>query len=90
MISGIEAELAKYDSEIGSKLNLVKTNTEGQISISDLEEALKVIRDRPDDERIKKIVKRLDTDHDGLVAMNEILSLVEDNEGHGKVMKEKK
>lgn len=88
MIAGIEEELAKYDSEIGTKLNLVKTNEEGQISIADLEEALKVIRDRPNDERIKKIVNQLDGDHDGLVAMNEILALVENQEGHGEVTKD--
>ena len=86
MISSIEAELAKYDSEIGSKLNLVQTNEEGQISISDLEEALKIIRDRPNDDRIKKIVTQLDGDNDGMVAMNEILSLVQENEGHGEVL----
>jgi LETM1 and EF-hand domain-containing protein 1, mitochondrial len=92
MISGIEAELAKYDSEVGSKLNLVKTNEEGQISISDLEEALKVIRDRPNDERIKKIVNQLDGDKDGVVAIDEILSLVadKDKEGHGEVVGDKK
>jgi LETM1 and EF-hand domain-containing protein 1 len=86
MISSIEKELSNYDQEVGTKLNLVKTNDEGQISISDLEEALKVIRDRPNDERIKKIVNQLDGDHDGLVAMNEILMLVQDKEGHGEII----
>ncbi|KAJ3303156.1 hypothetical protein HDV03_004144 [Kappamyces sp. JEL0829] len=89
MISKIEAELAMYDSEIGSKLNLVKPNLEGQISIADLEEALKVIKDHPNDERISKIVTKLDADNDGLVAMQEIMALMDHgtNDGHGEVIK---
>lgn len=88
MISKIEAELAKYDSEIGSKLNLVKPNLEGQISIQELEETLRVIRDHPNDDRINKIVTKLDSDNDGLIAINEILGLESDKEGHGGVKKE--
>lgn len=80
MITKIESELQKYDSEIGSKLNLVKPNMEGQISIQDLEETLRVIQDHPNDERISKIVTKLDSDNDGLIAMNEILSLAEEGE----------
>ncbi len=91
MLKKIEAELAKYDSEIGSKLNLVKPNLEGQISIGELEEALRVIRDHPNDERINKIIKKLDADDDGLVAMHEIMAMVdakdlETKEGHGEVL----
>ncbi len=80
MISKIEAELAKYDSEIGSKLNLVNPNNKGEISISDLEDALKVIRDRPNDERIQAIIEHLDKDNDGIVAINEIIALAEEKE----------
>ena len=86
MIQSIEEELQKYDSDVGSKLNLMKTNEEGQLSIGDLEEALKVIRNRPNDDRIKKIVNQLDADHDGLIAINELLQ-VKVQEGHGEVLK---
>ncbi|KAJ3387831.1 hypothetical protein HDU92_001783 [Lobulomyces angularis] len=86
MISKIEQELLKYDSEIGSKLHLLKPNEEGKLSITELEDCLKVIRQNPNDERIKKIVKNLDFDGDGYVTLDEIRNLVEDeekNEGSG-------
>ncbi|TPX63225.1 hypothetical protein SpCBS45565_g06785 [Spizellomyces sp. 'palustris'] len=90
MVDKIEQELTKYDEEIGSSLNLVRPNEEGKITIADLEEALKVIRDHPDDERIKKIVVKLDADGDGVVAMDEILHLADEaeKEGHGEIIGE--
>ncbi|KAJ3119256.1 hypothetical protein HK098_005628 [Nowakowskiella sp. JEL0407] len=91
MISKIEKELIKYDSEIGSKLNLVRPDDGGTITIEELQEALKVINDHPDDERIKKIVKALDADQDGRVALHEIMALVSqrESEGHGVVVEDK-
>lgn len=86
MISKIEEELIKYDSEIGTKLNLVKPNLEGQISIQDLEATLRIIRDHPEDARIAKIISKLDSDNDGLVTMNEIMFLAEEKQGHGSIM----
>ncbi|KAJ3033156.1 hypothetical protein HDV00_006685 [Rhizophlyctis rosea] len=90
MITKIESELAKYDAEIGSTLHLVRPDEEGRITIEDLESALMVIRDHPDDERIKRIVMKLDTDGDGKVAMEEIIHLAEEaeKEGHGEIVKE--
>ena len=80
MIFKLESELLKYDSQIGTKLNLVKPTVDGQISIQDLEQVLRVIRDHPDDERINKIVKKLDADNDGMVLLDEIIKL-DDSEG---------
>ncbi len=92
MISKIEKQLSDYDTEIGSKLNLVRPDEAGNITISDLEEALTVIQAHPNDERIKKIIKNLDADGDGLVALQEVLKLVEDSnkEGHGEVVADAK
>ncbi|KAJ3278994.1 hypothetical protein HK104_001860 [Borealophlyctis nickersoniae] len=90
MITKIEKELAKYDQEIGSSLNLVRPDEEGRITIEDLGEALRVIRDHPDDERIQRIVMKLDADGDGRVAMDEIIHLAEEaeKEGHGEIVQE--
>ena len=86
MISKIEEELIKYDSEIGTKLNLVTPNLDGQISIQDLENTLRIIKDHPEDSRIAKIVAKLDSDNDGLVTMNEILFLAQEKQGHGSIV----
>ncbi|OAJ41558.1 hypothetical protein BDEG_25134 [Batrachochytrium dendrobatidis JEL423] len=92
MISNIESELAKYDVEIGSKLNLIRPDEAGNMSIQDLESIFPFIRDHPNDNRIKKILTDLDSDGDGMVALQEILTLVEDadNEGHGEVLPDKR
>lgn len=89
MLVSIDKELARYDSEIGTKLNILKPDEEGRLTIGDLEEVLKVIKNHPEDERIKNIVKKLDKDSDGFVALQEIIHLAEEeynrSEGTGIV-----
>ncbi|RKO95482.1 hypothetical protein CAUPRSCDRAFT_12816, partial [Caulochytrium protostelioides] len=87
MIARIEDELERYDSEIGSRLYLVRPNDEGKITVAELHEALSIIRNHPEDERIRRIVQRLDADGDGLVAMEEIAVLIDDaqRDGHGEI-----
>jgi LETM1 and EF-hand domain-containing protein 1 len=88
MIQKIDKELEQYDSEVGSKLNLIQANESGQISVHDLEEALRVIKHTPgDNERIKKIVKKLDVDGDGLVFLDHISELCTEGEGLGVLVK---
>ncbi|KAI9209226.1 LETM1-like protein-domain-containing protein [Polychytrium aggregatum] len=93
MIASLEKELIKYDAEIGSKLNLVKPNEEGKISLEEIEEVLKVIKDYPNDDRVKHIVKELDVDGDGFVSIAEVLVLAQEHsnkEGYGVVLKQVK
>jgi Ca2+-binding EF-hand superfamily protein len=80
MIEKIEKELVKYDTEIVSKLNFDHPNLEEKVTIQELENTLRVIRDHPNDERISKIIAKLDSDNDGLVAMHEIRALAEKSE----------
>ncbi|CAG8730739.1 5616_t:CDS:10, partial [Dentiscutata erythropus] len=84
MIRRIDKELQQYDSEVGSKLNLIQANESGQISVNDLAEALRIIKHTPgDNEMIKKIVKKLDADGDGLVFLDHIYELCSAGEGLG-------
>ncbi len=78
MITLIEKEMERFDSEAGSKLNLVRPDAEGRLTLNDLESILKQIRDHPDDDRIKAIVKKLDKDGDGYVVLQEIIHLASD------------
>ncbi|CAG8614457.1 14614_t:CDS:10 [Rhizophagus irregularis] len=88
MIQKIDKELEQYDSEVGSKFNLIQANESGQISVHDLEEALRIIKHTPgDNERIKKIVKKLDVDGDGLVFLDHISELCTEGEGLGVLVK---
>lgn len=90
MILRIDKELEQHDSEIGSKLNLIQANESGQISVNDLAEALRIIKHTPgDNERIKKIVKKLDADGDGLVFLDHIYELCSEGEGLGVLVEKK-
>ena len=90
MLSKIEQELQKYDNEIGSKLNILKTDPTGKIPVPEIEQVYKMISEKEDEERIKRLVQKLDTDNDGLIDLQEVLKYakeLEDSEaeGHGTI-----
>ncbi|KAJ3242903.1 hypothetical protein HDU78_001039 [Chytriomyces hyalinus] len=85
MIASIEAEIAKMDSENGTIKNNgsgggIHPDAAGNLSVEQLKNALNLIKDNPGDERINKIVKRLDRDGDGIVTIPEVLAFVNEVE----------
>ncbi|KAJ3093645.1 hypothetical protein HK100_006508 [Physocladia obscura] len=76
MISKIEAEINKIDSEIGSKMNVIQPDARGKMTVEEIQNALSMVKDNPGDERIKKIVQRLDSDGDGEVSTEEVMAFV--------------
>ena len=44
MIKKIDVQLEKYDDKVGSSLNVIESNAKGQISLADLQRAMKVIK----------------------------------------------
>jgi LETM1 and EF-hand domain-containing protein 1 len=81
LIEKITSELQEYDDEIGSKLQVLRANEQGLVRVSDLEEALKLIRSRPaNDTELKALVRKLDKDGDGLITMHELLQVGDLNE----------
>jgi LETM1 and EF-hand domain-containing protein 1 len=67
MIKTIDNQLETYDEKVGSSLNTIQCNSQGQISLDDLKTAMSVIKHRPDDETIEVVCKKLDVDQDGFV-----------------------
>lgn len=67
MIKKIDSQLESYDERVGSSLNTIQCNANGQISLADLKKALTVIKHKPDDNIIEAVVKKLDVDQDGYV-----------------------
>ncbi|CAO3572625.1 unnamed protein product [Mortierella alpina] len=89
IISRLDHELEAFDAAVGNTLQAFQTNERGEVTIADLEAALKVIRHAPAEENIKQIVRRLDVDDDGLILLDHIVQLadwVEQEEGHGVVL----
>ncbi|KAF9132923.1 hypothetical protein BGW39_011011 [Mortierella sp. 14UC] len=92
MIAKLDQELKAYDAE-GNKLHKFQANERGELTVKDIEEALKVIKHAPDADNIKQIVKKLDVDGDGLVLLSHIVDLadlVEEEEGTGVLVEGKK
>ncbi|KAF9090626.1 hypothetical protein BGX23_005836 [Mortierella sp. AD031] len=92
MIAKLDQELQAYDAE-GNKLQQFQANERGELTVKDIEEALKVIKHAPDADNIKQIVKKLDVDGDGLVLLShivELADLVEEEEGTGVLVEGKK
>ncbi|KAF9568318.1 hypothetical protein EC968_002971 [Mortierella alpina] len=89
MISRLDQELEAFDAAVGNTLQMFKPNERGEVTVADLEAALKVIRHAPTEDNIKQIVKRLDADGDGLVLLDHIVQLadwVEQEEGQGVLL----
>ncbi|KAF9399424.1 hypothetical protein BGX21_006262 [Mortierella sp. AD011] len=93
MIAKLDQELQAYDAAVGNKLQAFQANERGELTVKDIEEALKVIKHAPGAENIKQIVKKLDADGDGLVLLShivELADLVEQEEGTGVLVEGKK
>ncbi|KAJ9111709.1 hypothetical protein QFC19_001069 [Naganishia cerealis] len=78
MIKKIDNQLETYDERVGSSLNTIQCNGQGQIAVEDLKTAMKVIKHRPDDKTIESVVKKLDVDQDGYVVLDHVVELTQD------------
>lgn len=85
MLDRIERELAETNTEIGSSLRILRPDSDGNITVRELEDALSFIQANPEDERIKILLKKLDTDGDGKLSFQEVAKLghVEEEESEG-------
>ncbi|SPO28858.1 related to leucine zipper-EF-hand containing transmembrane protein 1 [Ustilago trichophora] len=83
MLEKIDNQLEEYDRDVGSRMHLIEASHTGKISVDDLEQALRLIKHKPEDEVIEKIVDKLDVDHDGLVPLDDVLELARAETGLG-------
>lgn len=83
MLEKIDNQLEEYDRDVGSRMHLIEASHTGKISVDDLEQALRLIKHKPEDEVIEKIVDKLDVDHDGLVPLDDVLELARAESGLG-------
>ncbi|KZT33992.1 LETM1-domain-containing protein [Sistotremastrum suecicum HHB10207 ss-3] len=87
MLTKIDTQLDAYDSRVGSSLQMISCDSQGRISIRDLERALAVIKHKPDDEVGQAVIRKLDVDQDGYVILDHVLDLVKE-EGLGIVVED--
>jgi len=85
MLTKIDKQLDAYDQKVGSSLQLISLDSQGRISVHDLEQALRVIKHAPPPEVVAGVVKKLDVDQDGFVLLEHVLELIGE-EGLGVVV----
>lgn len=73
MLKKIDQQIEAYDKDVGSKMHLIEASSTGKISVDDLEQALRLIKHRPDEEVLEKLVDKLDVDNDGLIPLEHVL-----------------
>lgn len=92
MISKLDEELQAYESYSQEKFKPMETNDLNELTVAEVEDALRIIKHTPDDETIKLIIQKLDIDGNGLVQLDHIFQLaelVEQEEGTGGIIGEK-
>ncbi|KAG9046188.1 hypothetical protein FS837_004900 [Tulasnella sp. UAMH 9824] len=85
MLDKIDKQIESYDSKVGVSLDHINVDSEGHLTVGDLERALKLIKHAPSDDQIAGICKKLDIDDDGLVPLSDVMDLIKD-EGLGVVV----
>ena len=61
---------------------MISCDPQGRISIRDLEQAIAVIKHKPDEDVGQAVIRKLDVDRDGYVVLEHVLDLVKE-EGLG-------
>ncbi|KAF9927932.1 hypothetical protein FBU30_002770 [Linnemannia zychae] len=77
MISKLDHELQAFETCSHEKHKPVTTNDRNELTIAEVEAALRIIKHKPDDETIKRIVKKLDICGDGLIQLDSIFALAD-------------
>lgn len=83
MLQKIDSQLEEYDRDVGSRMNIIEASSTGKISVDDLEQALRLIKHRPDEEILESLVDKLDVDNDGLVPLADLVELARQESGLG-------
>ncbi|CAO1624596.1 unnamed protein product [Parajaminaea phylloscopi] len=85
MLEKIDEQLEAYEEEVGSKMHIIEASPSGKISVDDLEQALRLIKHRPSDDVLERLVDSMDKDKDGLIPLQEVVALAQQEIGLGIV-----
>lgn len=85
MLETIDEQLEAYEKEVGSKMHIIEASASGKISVDDLEQALRLIKHSPPAEVLERLVDSMDKDKDGLIPLQEVVALAEQEIGLGIV-----
>lgn len=56
MLHKIDQQLEDFDKDVGGRMHLIQTSSTGKISADDLEQALRLIKHRPSEDQLQKLV----------------------------------
>jgi LETM1 and EF-hand domain-containing protein 1 len=73
LIDKLGDDIDEVDHEIGTELKLLDKDNDGQITVTELADALQLLKDKPNDEMLQEIINSLDRDNDGKISVRELL-----------------
>lgn len=85
MLETIDEQLEEYEKEVGSRMHIIEASPSGKISVDDLGQALRLIKHRPSEDVLERLVDSMDKDKDGLIPLHEVVALAEQESGLGIV-----
>jgi LETM1 and EF-hand domain-containing protein 1 len=73
IIGRLEENIEQVDSAIGENFNIIDKDKDGVITLSELRESLRMLKDKPSDEVVDHLFKVLDRDGDGKITVKDML-----------------
>lgn len=87
LITEIDHEIDKFEAEVGNRLQIIKADSQGQLTTSQLELVFKMLKKKNfDQDRVRSLINQFDQDGDGKVFIKDIYELAkmaEEKEGTG-------
>jgi len=68
----LEKDLHEVEQEVGDKMNLIDKDKDGVITTEELAAAIELLRDKPSEEEVVDVLKKLDLDQDGKVSLVDV------------------
>jgi LETM1 and EF-hand domain-containing protein 1 len=81
LIKDIDQQIGQFDSELGKRLQIISSGSDGTISTGQLKAIMKMVKNSPKDaEKVAQAVKAFDSDGDGKIFIEDIIRIAEDSE----------
>ena len=86
MLVKLESDIEKVGEQLNDKLQLIDLDKDGIITTDELREAiLKILKKHPSESQIAELAKEIDSDGDGFIQVEELLSWIEEKKLEAKM-----
>eukprot|EP01087_Luapelamoeba_hula_P011822 TRINITY_DN3263_c0_g1_i2.p1 TRINITY_DN3263_c0_g1~~TRINITY_DN3263_c0_g1_i2.p1 ORF type:complete len:615 (+),score=117.05 TRINITY_DN3263_c0_g1_i2:141-1985(+) len=72
VLSELEEEFEHVEQEVGHKLKFIDKDSDGVVTTQEIADAIELLRTRPSDKEIVDVLRKLDLDQDGKIALRDV------------------